>query len=330
MYKRSLLAVALTASLALAGCGSGGTEPTSAVSKAGEEQRKSDPNQLTLGNVTGLGYSADGNSLYAATAGALLEHKREGWLTPLNRYDLTALVTTEKAMYISGRDPEQDSTPLGLLQSVNSGKKFTESSLAGIAALEQTTAASYNKGTLYTYSKEAQGDFKAGLYTSDDQGATWKPAELVIKKSEVRALAVHPDYGNVLAIATKTGVMFSEDNGNTVLAESSFFKNTTALAFDPNHPDTLFVATQDEKGSYLYAFNNYRKLRSSQKGGFTDYPALITLPQGNRITAVAVNPKRDEMAIATESGNIYQFPRSKPSMASAAITVQGTVKILKK
>lgn len=329
MYKRTLLAVSLAAALLTAGCSSGGSEPTVATVKTTQGKKQPDPNQIIIGQVTGLGYSADGTSLYAATDNALLPHKREGWLTPLNRYDLTSLVTTEKTMYISGRDREQDNSPLGLLKSVNAGKKFEESSLAGVAALPTTTAASYRKGTLYTYSKEAQGDFKAGLYTSDDQGETWHPTEIIIQKSEIRALAVHPDHGNVLAIGTREGILFSEDSGNTVLVESPFFKNTTAMAFDLNNPDTLFVATQDEKGSYLYAFHNYRKLRSAPKSGFT-YSPLVTLPPGNRITAVAVNPKVDEMAIATESGNIYQFPRTKPSMASAALTQQGTVQILKK
>ena len=327
MNKRPLLAAAMSA-LLLVGCSSGDATPPVATAPAKELAKPAADDLIEIGAVTGLGYSADGKSLYAATRGALLQHQQEGWSKPINEFDLTAMTVTEKSLYVSGHPssgtPFKD--PLGLLKSTNGGKKFEWVSLHGEAELTML-ASSYHKGTIYTYSPNQQGDFGAGLASTDDEGAHWIPAQLKTQRLNIRAMAVHPDLGNVLALATKDAVEFSENHGDQLTARSTFFTNATALAFDLANPDTLYVATADGDGSKLYAFDDYRQLKTTAK---TEYEPLITLPTGNTITAIASNRKSDELAFATESHNIYQISKTKPSLQNAALTQNGAVKIEKK
>jgi hypothetical protein len=266
MKKRAFLTAALAA-LLLVGCSSGDAEKTAAPTAASTAPAsKKDPDLQEIGAVNALAYSADGSTLYAGTETALWAKGKDGW-EQINNYNITMMVLTEKTLYISGIAPEDAKlrNPIGVLKSNNGGAKFEAASLAGIATLGPKTAASFRTGTLYTYVEKAQNKFKAGLYYSKEDGANWTPAEAKLQGVEIRALAAHPDYGNVVALATRQGIRFSEDYGATIVAESTFFKNATALAFDLQNPDTLFVATQDETGSKLYAFNNYRKLRTADK-----------------------------------------------------------------
>jgi photosystem II stability/assembly factor-like uncharacterized protein len=87
---------------------------------------------------------------------------------------------------------------------------------------------------------------RGALYRSRDGGATFERIELGIFDSSLRAIAVSPADPRRIAVGVNEGVLLSRDGGRTWERITRGYRslyNVHSLAFDPRHPDTLYVGT---------------------------------------------------------------------------------------
>jgi len=139
-------------------------------------------------------------------------------------------------------------TANGLLyQSHNGGASWARlpfpAQLAGtLHALEVDPHA---PGTWYA-GMESDTPSVAGVYKTDDAGATWRQLA-GLKSRSVWALALGPGGGNRIAAGTDHGVFLSSDAGATwrrISPEANHeLMPVVALAFDPVDPQTLYAGT---------------------------------------------------------------------------------------
>lgn len=86
-----------------------------------------------------------------------------------------------------------------------------------------------------------------GIFTSLDQGASWKPLTLVTGKAEVnvRALAVHPTDGNTIMYATDSTFYLTTSGGSSWATEElPTAKSAAILANDPANPGRIWLGLQ--------------------------------------------------------------------------------------
>lgn len=123
----------------------------------------------------------------------------------------------------------------------------------------------------------------------------------------VNCIAFHPDNSSImLAGAPAGGVWKSTDGGVTWTTNTDLLPNlgVSDIAYDPIHPDTIYLATGDRDAADTYSIG----LLKSVDGGATWQTTGMsyTVQQSRRIGGVYVNPKNtQEVVVATRSG-IYK------------------------
>lgn len=86
----------------------------------------------------------------------------------------------------------------------------------------------------------------AGVFASQDDGASWQPANAGLIATSLSGVAVNPSRPSELYAATLGGGLFkSEDGGTSWSAEGAgkFNYNVTSVLLDPSNPNQLFAAT---------------------------------------------------------------------------------------
>jgi len=87
---------------------------------------------------------------------------------------------------------------------------------------------------------------RGGLYTSPDGGDSWQRVDLGIYESSIRAVAVAPSNGDVVAVGITEGVLLSRDRGltwNRVTRGYRSLYDVHSLVFDPLDSNLLYVGT---------------------------------------------------------------------------------------
>jgi photosystem II stability/assembly factor-like uncharacterized protein len=150
-------------------------------------------------------------------------------------------------------------------------------------------------------SVRAQGSFmlaatRSGAMVSHDSGATWKQAGLPSYLTGVRGSALAHDGG--IVIAAREGIFRSSDTGSTWehVVNGLPSKDITSVSFDERHK--RFLATSDSTGVIFVSSDSGR---SWQRGPDTGFPLRRVSVVGGRF--VAATPF-DGVVLQPDDGNI--------------------------
>ena len=154
----------------------------------------------------------------------------------------------------------------------------------------------------------------AGVFRSDDSGATWQPANRGLRSEGipdtdaevghcVHRLAMHPARPSVLYMQKHWDVMRSDDAGDSWQEISGDLPTDFGFAIDvhAHEPDTVFVVPIKSDSEHYPPDGKLRVYRS-RTGGHEWEPLTKGLPQAN----CYVNVLRDAMAVdSLDSCGVY-------------------------
>lgn len=278
-----------------------------------EKQNKKEPKQesklevdfeiveekkLKIEQIRGIGYPGNDNALYIAADNGLKMFKENLWYkTTTNNHDLLGFQAVADGFIASGK-PQRGTglkDPLGIVQSNDKGKTLQKVAFYGENSF-YFMGASFNGDGIYVVNQEANDDLALGVNYSTDYGDTWKSSELKgFQADSLGMLAVHPENEDIMAMSTRSGIYFSEDNGNTMkLITDSFM--VTGLTFTGE--ELLFSSVENE--------NIQLKKINPQTGEQTNL-TIPFLDYQNPITFLAVNPKNpQQIAFTTYNNDLYE------------------------
>ena len=154
----------------------------------------------------------------------------------------------------------------------------------------------------------------AGVFRSDDAGATWRPANRGLRSEQipdptaevghcVHRIAMHPSRPQVLFMQKHWDVMRSDDGGESWREVSGNLPSDFGFPIEvhPHEPDTVFVVPIASDAEHYPPDGRLRVYRS-RVGGHEWEPLTEGLPQRH----CYVNVLRDAMAVDTlEPAGVY-------------------------
>jgi photosystem II stability/assembly factor-like uncharacterized protein len=252
---------------------------------------------VTLMHVHGLGFSADGAELVIPSHHGLAVYRNGQWAkAPGPQHDYMGFVGTKRGYYTSGHPAPGSGliNPFGLMRSDDNGKTWTKLGLEGQSDFH-LLAASFATNAVYVYNTEPNSLMdRAGLYSSLNDGKTWRRAQAVGLEGPLLSLAVHPTDPNVVAAGTRAGLFISRDAGGHF---SRQFGNAQV-------PGLTF----DQDGTTIWASSFDRSARLSKidwKSGQKTERALPSLGD-DAVAYIAQHPHDlNELAIATFARSVF-------------------------
>lgn len=256
---------------------------------------------ISLPHVHGLAYGADGKNLYVAVHDGLVVFADDRWSRgPEPRHDLMGFTGT-RDFFVSSGHPAPGSgmtNPLGLIVSEDQAKTWSRRGLEGESDFH-LLAAGFESNVIYVYNAAPNSRMKqAGLHFTRDQGKSWQHAAAAGLKGGLRALAVHPTDGAMVAVGTDAGVFLSRDSG------ASFDSIVTG------GPGLSVRFDLDGGGLWVGSFEGKPTLERRSLGG-PRLPQRADLPPLGKdaVAYIAQNPARPrEIAIATFERNVLVSP----------------------
>lgn len=251
-----------------------------------------------IGQIQGIGFPGNDEGLYVATKDGLKLYKQSKWYeTTTNRHNYTSFQAIEKGFLASGH-PEKGSilkSQLGIVRSEDSGKNLTKLSYYGKKDF-QYLSSSYSGSGIYMIDVQPKNENNPGVYYSLDQGKSWNRSKLdQFNASSLGMIAVHPKNGNTIAMATRSGIYYSENNGNTMALITPSVM-VTALTFQG---EELLYSSVENKQIQLKKVNPKSHDQSETSIPFLDYD--------NPITYIAVDPNNPEViAFSTYKNDLYE------------------------
>ncbi|MCM3566525.1 F510_1955 family glycosylhydrolase [Neobacillus mesonae] len=253
---------------------------------------------VKVSRIFGIGYPGNDQGLYIASNSGLKIYRNEKWFdTTTNRHQYMGFQTVKSGFLSSGR-PQKGTdfkNPLGIIKSQDKGKTLEEIAFYGKSNFH-FMAAGYSENGLYVISEEPTDQLALGVNYSKDKGKSWEKSELKgFKADSLGMMAVNPNNGNTLAMATRTGIYYSNDNGNTMALVTDPFM-VTALTF---MGDSILFSSVENDQIMLKTLNPSAGRQSVIKIPFLDYD--------NPITYLAVNPKNHkQLAFTTYKNDVYE------------------------
>jgi len=201
-----------------------GTISTSLILGACSQGEKSEDEFLTdfdgkVEHVHGLGYMG-GDDIAIASHHGLKIYKDKKWLsTTEQNHDYMGFNAVDEGFYTSGH-PEKGSklsNPLGIQKSTDKGKTLTHVAFEGDFDFH-TMGVGYQNHVIYVFNGHGNSQLSTGLHKTVDEGDSWKSVKGEGLQGEVVALAVHPTDDKQVAAATKNGIYYSNDGGESFSA----------------------------------------------------------------------------------------------------------------
>ncbi len=252
----------------------------------------------TIDHIHGIGYPGNDDALYVAAHDGLRMYKQSKWYeTTTNHHDYMGFQAIATGFRASGH-PETGSVlknPLGLVESLDQGKTLKK--LAFYAQSDfHYMASSYSGNGIYVINEQQNGKWDPGIYYSNNKGNNWNKLKLEqFSANSFGMMAVHPKDGKVMAMATRTGIYYSENHGDTMKLVSAPLM-VTALVFSG---DELFYSSVENKKILLKKLNPKTGAESPVAFPFLDYD--------NPVTYIASDPKNaNRIAFSTYKNDLYE------------------------
>ncbi|MGG5254969.1 F510_1955 family glycosylhydrolase [Neobacillus sp. SM06] len=304
IYKKRL-AISIFAGVLVftSGCASN-SEKKAENTKSRIEQTAVKPFQIvpgksqTLDHIHGIGYPGNDEALYVAAHDGISMYKRSKWYeTTTNHHDYMGFQAIATGFQASGH-PENGSTlknPLGLVESLDQGKTVKKLAFYGQSDFHYM-ASSYSANGIYVINEQQNGKWDPGIYYSNDNGKNWSKTKLEqFAANSFGMMAVHPNDGQIMAMATRTGIYYSENHGDTMKLVSAPVM-VTALTFTG---DQLLYSSVVDKKILLKRLNPKTGAEAPVGFPFLDYD--------NPVTYIAVDPKNtNRLAFSTYKNDIYE------------------------
>ncbi|MBT2688004.1 hypothetical protein J7I93_07405 [Bacillus sp. ISL-47] len=226
-------------------------------------------------HIQGIGYPGNDTGLYLSSSDGLKLFKDGAWHETSTQHHNYMGFQAVKDGYIASGHPDEDSDlkdPLGIVKSTDKGK-----TIEGLMFYGESTfpflSAGYNTGIIYIINQEENTELDAGVYRSENEGQIWDPVSLKgLDADTLGMIAAHPDYANIMAMSTRSGIFFSRDKGETVDLVSEPIM-ATALAFTE---DSLYYAFVEQEKVLLNKVNLETMETSTVEIPFLSYDNPIT------------------------------------------------------
>lgn len=267
-------------------------------------QTTSVPQAVEFPHIHGLGFSADGGTLYVPAHDGLLVFTNGQWQVPnLPVNDYMGYTATNNGFYSSGHPGSGSNlpNPLGLVKSDDGGQTLDVLAFEGESDFH-LLGVGYENHAIYVLNSSPNSQLGLGLFYSLDEGQTWEQSSGQGIEGNIFQIAVHPTDAGTVAIATETGLYLSNDYGNT-FALNGEASPVSAVVFHPE-AESLFFGYQ---GLYHY------DLATGTIDTLT--PPAIT---DDVIGYIAVNPSSGEVALATFNKDIYLSQNNRQSWQQIA------------
>jgi hypothetical protein len=272
--------------------------------------------EVELPHIHGMGFSADGQSLFVAAHDGLRVFAGGKWSVPnLPRHDYMGYSATDEGFYSSGHPHPSSSlvNPLGLVKSTDSGNTLDTLDFAGESDFH-LMAAGYENHAVYVLNPAENSQLSAGLHYTLDDGKTWQQSALEGLTAQPFAIAVHPTDATTVVLATEAGLLLSTDYGDTFSPISAAGTPVTAVSFSFDG-ETL-----------LYGYQTLQNFNLASQQSVSVPPP--TLASDDAMSYIAMNPAQPgTLALATFNRELYLSEDSgetwqQIAQAGAAINVK--------
>lgn len=252
---------------------------------------------VTLTHVHGLSYSADGKQIFVPSHHGIAIYSGGKWSKAAGpEHDYMGFSATKQFFYSSGHPAPGSGlgNPFGLIKSGDGGRTWRKLGLEGEADFH-LLATSYGTNAVYVFTHAPNSRMsKPGIYSTVNDGFSWKHADGKGLEGPLLNLAVHPSNNQVVAAGTKTGLFLSADGGDNFKRLAG---GTQILAayFDLDEKQLWFSSYDGKPGLTRLDWNSDKK-------------TAISIPPLTRdaVAYIAQNPaNRNEYAIATFERNVY-------------------------
>jgi photosystem II stability/assembly factor-like uncharacterized protein len=252
---------------------------------------------VNLTHVHGLSYSPDGKRIMIPSHHGLALYENGKWSKAAGpEHDYMGFSATSSHLYSSGHPAPGTGlvNPFGLIRSDDGGKTWDKLGLEGETDFH-LLATSWNTNAIYVWNPAPSSRMKArGLHYTKNSGLAWTSVPAEGLKGEPRALAVHPDNADIVAVATSEGLYLSRNSGAR-FARIAFNGEGLSAFFDLNGKDLWY-------GSFG---GQARLARISMQGGHATEIRLPALTK-DAVAYIAQNPaRRAEYTIATFGRSVY-------------------------
>jgi hypothetical protein len=250
--------------------------------------------EFELPHIHGLGFSADGKSLFIPAHVGVLAVSEGKWSHSIAPdHDYMGFAISNDGFYSSGHPAPASAdlpNPLGLVKSTDGGNTLQMLGFAGESDFH-LMAVGYKNHAIYVLNPAQNSKLSPGLHYSLDDGRTWNQGALQGISAAPLAIAAHPTDAQTVAIATEQGIMLSTDHGAT-FTRIGQATPVTAASFSPG-------------GDLLFGSSSLSRYNLSTK-------QMLTLPapplvEGEFISYIAGHPTEpNTIALTTSERNVFQ------------------------